>query len=55
MKIYASPNFSNLRGQLHRLFAAGAEESFFNLPEWYDIVARHGLEPGWALPPVRFP
>jgi hypothetical protein len=48
MKIYASADFSNLPAELHSLFAAGAEESFFNLPEWYDIVARHGLEPGWT-------
>jgi hypothetical protein len=48
MKIHASPDFSNLPTELHSLFAAGAEESFFNLPEWYDIVARHGLEPGWT-------
>jgi hypothetical protein len=48
MKIYDSANFSNLPGELHDLFAAGANESFFNLPEWYDIVARHGLESGWA-------
>ena len=48
MKIYNLANFSNLPDGLRALFAAGAEESFFNLPEWYDIVARHGLEPGWT-------
>ncbi len=48
MKITDSANFLNLPGELHGLFEAGADESFFNLPEWYDIVARHGLEPGWT-------
>ena len=48
MKIYDCPNFPNVPEGLRGLFAAGAEESFFNLPEWYDIVARHGLEPGWT-------
>ncbi len=48
MKVLDQPNFSDLPTALNALFAAGAEESFFNLPEWYDIVARHGLEPGWS-------
>ena len=48
MKVFDHPDFSNLPGEPQALFAAGAEESFFNLPEWYDIVARHGLERGWT-------
>lgn len=48
MKIHDCASFSNVPQELDGLFAAGAEESFFNLPEWYDIVARHGLERGWT-------
>jgi hypothetical protein len=47
MNRFDNPDFLNLPGAARGLFAAAAERSFFNLPEWYDLVARHGLEPGW--------
>ena len=47
MKIYDAPNFLDLPEEVRGAFATGVETSFFNLPEWYDIVSRHGLEPGW--------
>jgi len=47
--------FSNLPDELHRLFAAGAEESFFNLRNGTTSLRVHGLEPGWALRLFAFP
>ena len=47
MNILDAPDFLNLPDEAGGLFAAGAEQSFFSLPEWYDLVVRHGLEPQW--------
>ena len=47
MKSFDAPDFLDLPHETRTVFAAGAEQSFFNLPEWYDLVARHGLEPEW--------
>lgn len=49
MKIYDNPEFDALAPEVRRLFAAGPSDSFFNLPEWYRLVAVHGLEPGWGI------
>jgi hypothetical protein len=47
MKILDAPDFLDLPDEAGGLFAVGAQTSFFSLPEWYDLLARHGLEPEW--------
>jgi GNAT acetyltransferase-like protein len=49
MNIVDSPDFGHLPEQALQLFAGAAESSFFNLPEWYGILAGHGLDPGWRV------
>ena len=46
MPVYINPDFRRLAGGLARLFERAAEDSFFALPEWYDLIARHGLPEG---------
>jgi Acetyltransferase (GNAT) domain len=43
MPVYINPDFRRLAGGLARLFEQAAEDSFFALPEWYDLIARYGL------------
>ena len=47
MKIVDDPKFDDLPSDLGRLFAAGAKKSFFSLPGWYEVVAKHGVEKDW--------
>ena len=47
MRIYDSIDFRRLPAELEPLFAEASRHSFFNLPGWYDLVARYGLRPGW--------
>ena len=42
MRILSAGEFAQLKG-----IPEGPHQSFFSLPEWYGIVARHGLEPSW--------
>ena len=44
MKTIDRPDFLSLSGEIASVFAEAGRSSFFNLPEWYDIVAQHGLE-----------
>jgi len=46
MPIYQNPDFLRLPGGLARLFESAAEDSFFALPAWYDLMARHGVPAG---------
>jgi Acetyltransferase (GNAT) domain len=46
MPVYRNPNFLRLPSGLARLFEAVAEDSFFALPGWYDLMARHGVPAG---------
>jgi len=46
MPVYINPDFRRLAGGLARLFERAAEDSFFALPTWYDLVARHGIPRG---------
>jgi hypothetical protein len=46
MPVYINPDFRRLAGGLARLFERAAEDSFFALPAWYDLVARHGVPQG---------
>jgi len=45
MQIYDAPDFRALPPAIDRLLSKG--ESFFDLPGWYDLVARLGMRPGW--------
>jgi len=49
MKILDQPDFTHLPEDASDLFRTAAEASFFNLPEWYSLVAARGLEPGRAV------
>jgi len=46
MSVYQNPDFLRLPGGLARLFERAAEDSFFALPAWYDLMARHGVPAG---------
>lgn len=46
MDIFAAPDFRRLPEPAAALFAAASRTSFFSQAEWYDLLARHGLEPG---------
>jgi hypothetical protein len=43
MPVYRNPDFRRLPQGLAALFEAAARESFFALPGWYDLMARHGV------------
>jgi hypothetical protein len=46
MPVYRNPDFRRLPSGLARLFDTVAEDSFFALPAWYDLMARHGVPAG---------
>ena len=46
MPVYQNPNFLRLSDGLAGLFEGVAEDSFFALPAWYDLMARHGVPTG---------
>ena len=46
MPVYRNPDFRCLPAGLAYLFDAAVEDSFFTLPAWYDLVARHGVPAG---------
>jgi hypothetical protein len=43
MPVYRNPDFRRLPSALAAIFAAAARDSFFALPGWYDLMARHGV------------
>lgn len=43
MPVYPNPDFRRLPQRLAALFEAAARHSFFALPGWYDLMARHGV------------
>jgi len=43
MPVYRNPDFLRLPSGLACLFDTVAENSFFTLPAWYDLMARHGV------------
>jgi Acetyltransferase (GNAT) domain len=45
MPVYPNPDFRRLPSGLATLFEAAARDSFFALPGWYDLMARHGVPP----------
>src|ERR1700758_1211415 len=46
MPLYRNPDFLRLPSGLACLFKTVAEDSFFSLPAWYDLMARHGVPAG---------
>ena len=46
MTIYRNPDFRRLPAGLAAIFDGGASGSFFTLPGWYDLMARHGVSKG---------
>lgn len=49
MPIYRNPDFRRLPSSVAAIFAKGAGDSFFALPEWYDLMARHGVPAGTEI------
>ena len=45
MPLYINPDFRRLPSAITAAFAPDAK-SFFQLPAWYSLMARHGLPPG---------
>ena len=46
MALYTNPDFRRLPNGPAALFERRAKVSFFALPAWYDLMARHGVAPG---------
>ena len=46
MRTIDRPDFVNLPSDVAALFREAGRSSFFNLPEWYDVMAKTGLEAG---------
>jgi hypothetical protein len=46
MAIYKNPDFRRLPNGLASIFDGCARDSFFSLPVWYDLMARHGVPQG---------
>jgi hypothetical protein len=49
MPLYTNPDFRRLPTGPAALFARRAQDSFFALPAWYDLMARHGVAPGTEI------
>src|SRR5690242_7038720 len=45
MPLYINPDFRRLPTELAGMFGSD-RDSFFQLPAWYDLVARYGVPPG---------
>src|SRR5215472_10447279 len=43
MPLYLNPDFRRLPSELAHLFNNAAEDSFFTLPVWYDLMTRYGV------------
>src|SRR5215470_7592693 len=46
MPLYVNPDFQRLPRGLTSLFDAAADNSFFTLPQWFDLMARAGAPAG---------
>jgi Acetyltransferase (GNAT) domain len=45
MPLYRNPDFRRLPTGLAAIFEINSHDSFFALPSWYDLMARHGVAP----------
>src|SRR3954469_15137850 len=48
MSLYKNPDFLRLPPGLAEIFG-NRQQSFFALPQWYDLVARFGVEAGTGI------
>src|SRR3954471_19344236 len=49
MPLYNNPDFLGLPPGLAGVFAEDRQDSFFALPQWYDLMARSGVEAGSGI------
>jgi hypothetical protein len=49
MPLYRNPDFQRLPSGLACLFDTAADDSFFALPAWFDLMTRRGLPPGTEI------
>ena len=49
MPLYKNPDFLRLPPGLAGIFAEDRQQSFFALPQWYDLMARFGVEAGTEI------
>src|SRR4051794_34480166 len=49
MPFYNNPDFLRLPPGLAGVFAEDRRQSFFALPQWYDLMARSGVEAGTGI------
>lgn len=49
MPLYKNPDFRRLPPGLAAIFDAGGQQSFFALPQWYDLLARFGVPAGTEI------
>src|SRR5437667_7782576 len=49
MPLYSNPDFRRLPSGLAAIFDASAQDSFFALPAWYDLMARYGVAVGTEI------
>jgi hypothetical protein len=49
MPLYKNPDFLRLPPGLAKIFGDDRQRSFFALPQWYDLMARFGVEAGTGI------
>ncbi|MGD9615223.1 MAG: GNAT family N-acetyltransferase [Alphaproteobacteria bacterium] len=49
MPLYKNPDFLRLPPGLARIFGDDRQQSFFALPQWYDLMTRFGVEAGTEI------
>jgi hypothetical protein len=49
MPLYTNPDFRRLPRGPRDIFANAAQDSFFALADWYDLMARHGVSAGTEI------
>ncbi len=49
MPLYKNPDFLRSPPGLAKIFAKHSQQSFFALPQWYDLMARFGTEAGTEI------
>src|SRR3954468_21028243 len=49
MPLYKNPDFLRPPPGLARIFGDNRQQSFFALPQWYDLMARFGVEAGTEI------